>query len=480
MRGKVLRICESNNWAVVKCINFMYWRPSFQRRRIEISGRIAKKYALKLFSNAKIWHVLVDLIFYGQWISSHDPSQNGPRLVTNDCLVWSLTFITHVNINSIVMCETLPNNADWDCFKTPILQEILRIQNLHQVEHCAFLEAIRLVPISWMCKKQTSVSHSSTESEIISLDAGLRMDGIPALDLWNLIVTVLPTRKKFHGMFDDLDNVDFISSNVQSSRKILQGCVVSRTTSQVTLPINKHCATPPKEESGPLAKTTSSTDTHSKSSSGQGMGKIGENSGVGSDPSQKQIRGDRGSKDEGRKSSFCIIYGHLSFEECRIGDKAPEIQRSSCAPRWYCKRQLWFLCSIHRTRIFSISNDSRQKSWISSPDCLVAQDKQQTQYLLMPRSKWKMLRNYWKFPRHKWPKSWSSVEDPVVPLERNLYGIVGKAIWENLIEIWLGENSKLGMSLCTSWKRIILICVCGWHKIGWKETKHWSDVESTQ
>ena len=36
----------------------------------------------------------------------------------------------------------------------------------------------------WMCKKQTSVSHSSTESDIISLDAGLRLDGIPALDLW--------------------------------------------------------------------------------------------------------------------------------------------------------------------------------------------------------------------------------------------------------------------------------------------------------
>ena len=38
---------------------------------------------------------------------------------------------------------------------------------------------------------QTSVSHSSTESEIISLDAGLRLDGIPALDLWDLIVSVL-------------------------------------------------------------------------------------------------------------------------------------------------------------------------------------------------------------------------------------------------------------------------------------------------
>ena len=46
------------------------------------------------------------------------------------------------------------------------------------------------VPISWMCKKQTSVSHSSTEAEIISLDAGLRMDGIPALTLWDLVIEV--------------------------------------------------------------------------------------------------------------------------------------------------------------------------------------------------------------------------------------------------------------------------------------------------
>ena len=27
-----------------------------------------------------------------------------------------------------------------------------------------------------------------------------------------------------------------------------------------------------------------------------------------------------------------------------------------------------------------------------------------------------------RLPRHKWPKSWSSVEDPAVLLERNLYG----------------------------------------------------------
>ena len=33
------------------------------------------------------------------------------------------------------------------------------------------------VSISWMCKKQTYVSHSSTESQVISLDDGLRVDG---------------------------------------------------------------------------------------------------------------------------------------------------------------------------------------------------------------------------------------------------------------------------------------------------------------
>ena len=41
-----------------------------------------------------------------------------------------------------------------------------------------------------MCKKQTSVSHSSTEAEIVSLDAGSRMDGIPALTLWDLVIEV--------------------------------------------------------------------------------------------------------------------------------------------------------------------------------------------------------------------------------------------------------------------------------------------------
>ena len=46
------------------------------------------------------------------------------------------------------------------------------------------------VPTCWMCKKQTSVSHSSIEAELISVYAASRMDGIPAHDLWNLVIEV--------------------------------------------------------------------------------------------------------------------------------------------------------------------------------------------------------------------------------------------------------------------------------------------------
>ena len=70
---------------------------------------------------------------------------------------------------------------------------ILKTQNQQQARVLCILGNRTFVPISWMCKKQTSVSHSSTESEIISLDAGLRMDGLPAIDLWDLVIEVLGT-----------------------------------------------------------------------------------------------------------------------------------------------------------------------------------------------------------------------------------------------------------------------------------------------
>ena len=84
-----------------------------------------------------------------------------------------------------------------------------------------------------MCKKQTAVSHSSTESEIISLDTGLRLDGLLALELWDLIVSVFGsvsqiserTRRpvdvernhKSQGKINVMENIDSVPSNVQFS-----------------------------------------------------------------------------------------------------------------------------------------------------------------------------------------------------------------------------------------------------------------------
>ena len=126
-------------------------------------------------------------------VSLHDPSQNGPRPVTSAWIDWFQTFIIQVNTNNIVMWVILPNTADWDCFKTLTLREILKIRNPLLEDHFFVFGSHTFVPISWMCKKQTAVSHSSTESEIISLDTGLRLDGLPALELWDLIVSVLGT-----------------------------------------------------------------------------------------------------------------------------------------------------------------------------------------------------------------------------------------------------------------------------------------------
>ena len=57
-----------------------------------------------------------------------------------------------------------------------------------------------------------------------------------------------------------------------------------------------------------------------------------------------------------------------------------------------------------------------------------------------------------RLPRHKWPKSWSSIEDPVVPLERNLYGHpLAGLLWERQFEknpvaaARLGKGFHLGM-----------------------------------
>ena len=95
-----------------------------------------------------------------------------------------------MNTNNNVMWVILPNNTDLDCFKILTSQEILKIQNQLLEEHCACSGVIHLFQLVG-CARNRLLFLSSTESEIISLDTGLRFDGLPALELWDLTVSVL-------------------------------------------------------------------------------------------------------------------------------------------------------------------------------------------------------------------------------------------------------------------------------------------------
>ena len=55
-----------------------------------------------------------------------------------------------------------------------------------------------------------------------------------------------------------------------------------------------------------------------------------------------------------------------------------------------------------------------------------------------------------RLPRHKWPKSWSNMEDSVVPLERNLYGHpLAGLFWERQFEKILLKN---GWEKVSNWE----------------------------
>ena len=103
------------------------------------------------------------------------------------------------------------------------------------------------VAISWMCKKQNAASHSSTSE--ISLDTGLRLDGLPALVSWDQIFSDLWKRfcnskrtgrrandvkkhQKSRGKIYVMENIDSGPSNVQSSRQEALLNVFSKTMKQ--------------------------------------------------------------------------------------------------------------------------------------------------------------------------------------------------------------------------------------------------------
>ena len=70
------------------------------------------------------------------------------------------------------------------------------------------------------------------------------------------------------------------------------------------------------------------------------------------------------------------------------------------------------------------------------------------------------VQNIWiRLPRQKWPKSWSSMEDPVVPLERNLYGHpLAGLLWKRQFEMIL---LKHGREKIPNWECLFVHCEKG-------------------
>ena len=64
---------------------------------------------------------------------------------------------------------------------------------------CLYLAIVgpnTFAPVTASCKKQTCVSHSSTESEIVAAEQAIRTEGLQALAFWELVVELLGTQPK--------------------------------------------------------------------------------------------------------------------------------------------------------------------------------------------------------------------------------------------------------------------------------------------
>ena len=177
--------------------------------------------------------------------------------------------------------------------------------------------------------------------------------------------------------------------------------------------------------------------------------KIGENFGVELDKSQKSKKtSDRGSKDVGRYSSFCIIY----MDICQLKNAELEPKHQKYKGRVVLRgdivkdnsgsyavftEQGSSASQMTAAKIMDIISRLPGLRWTSSRRSIgLYPSKNGRCSQIIENSKIGVSRYIWiRLPRHKWPKSWSSMEDPVVPLERNLYGHpLAGLLWERQFE----------------------------------------------
>ena len=131
---------------------------------------------------------------------------------------------------------------------------------------------------------------------------------------------------------------------------------------------------------------------------------------------------------------LCVILEHVWEEvpnwECLFVNREED---HSCLCMW--TRQNWL--ERHNIKIMDINNSRLPGCDGQAADAVSAytQVKMEDVHKLFKIPKSESPDIWIRLPRHKWPKSWSSMEDLVVPLERNLYGhpFTG-LLWERQFE----------------------------------------------
>ena len=188
MCGTILRVGKQDDPTTIQSINSMHWRPSFQRR-----NEICWRFVASMLSNCSEMLVL-GACWKTRFLWSVNKLARSITKWTKACdkrLSRLISYIHHT-------CDYKQCCYVWNTAKQcrlGLFQDSDFAGDLEDSKStsggtlCVF-GSHTFVPISWMCKKQTAVSHSTTESEIISLDTGLRLDGLPALELWDPIVSV--------------------------------------------------------------------------------------------------------------------------------------------------------------------------------------------------------------------------------------------------------------------------------------------------
>ena len=187
MRRKMLRICQQNDWAIFQ--SRMHGWPQFKEEENGSVGElctVCSQIVLKCLYLARIGRL--DSIWTVNKLA---------RAVTK----WTKACDKH--LGRLISCShhtceyrqyCCVGNTAQHC-RLGLFQDSGFAGDLEDSKSpsggilCIF-GSRTFVSRSWTCKKQTSVSHSSTEAEVISLNAGLRMDGIPALDFWDWVIEV--------------------------------------------------------------------------------------------------------------------------------------------------------------------------------------------------------------------------------------------------------------------------------------------------